>query len=136
MFDAKNCPFCLKKLSLRHFCRECRKNLNIRVFRTKFWVKSACEDAPQVVPAWFTSLSFAGQVIHRMCHAFHEYVRPCVCRSPPFWTRPYSGLTCSREDAAEGCGLPSYEKRLSSKRVILTTSQNQFMVRFLNKEVQ
>ena len=34
------------------FCRECRENLNIRVLRTKFWVKSACEDDPQVVPAW------------------------------------------------------------------------------------
>ena len=47
----KNALFCLKKLRLRHFCRECRENLNIRVLRTKFWVKSACEDDPQVVPA-------------------------------------------------------------------------------------
>ena len=54
MFDAKKCPFCIKKLRLRHFCRECRENLSIRVLRTKFWVKSACEDAPQVVPAWYT----------------------------------------------------------------------------------
>ena len=47
----KNCLCCLKKLRLRHFCRKCRENLNIRVLRTKFWVKTACEDAPQVVPA-------------------------------------------------------------------------------------
>ena len=50
----KTALFCLKKLRLRHFCRKCRENLNIRVLRTKFWVKSACEDAPQVVPAWCT----------------------------------------------------------------------------------
>ena len=62
MFDAKNCPFCLKKLSLRHFCRECRENLSIRVLRTKFWVKSACEDAPQVVPACFQILKLVGTV--------------------------------------------------------------------------
>ena len=43
----------LKKLRLRHFCRKCRKNLNICVLRTKFWVKSACEDAPQVVSACY-----------------------------------------------------------------------------------
>ena len=51
MIDAKNCPFCPKKLCLRHFCRECRENLSISVLRTKFWVNSACEDDPQVVPA-------------------------------------------------------------------------------------
>ena len=44
----KTALFWLKKLRLRHFCRE---NLDIRVLRTKFWVKSAFEDAPQVVPA-------------------------------------------------------------------------------------
>ena len=48
----KTALYCLKKLSLRHFCREGRENLNIRILMTKFWVKSACEDAPQVVPAW------------------------------------------------------------------------------------
>ena len=47
----KGALFCLMKLCWRHFCRKCRKNLNIRVLRTKFWVKSACEDAPQVVQA-------------------------------------------------------------------------------------
>ena len=41
----KTAHFYLKKLSLRHFCRECRENLNIRVLRTKIWVKSACEEA-------------------------------------------------------------------------------------------
>jgi len=50
VFDAKNCLCCLKKLRLRHFCRKYRENLNIRVMRTKFWVKLSCEDAPQVVP--------------------------------------------------------------------------------------
>ena len=50
VFDAKNCLCCLKKLRLRHFCRKYRQNLNIRVMRTKFWVKLSCEDAPQVVP--------------------------------------------------------------------------------------
>ena len=48
MFYAKNC---LKKLILRHFCSKCRENLKIRVLRTKFWVKSACEDPLQVVTA-------------------------------------------------------------------------------------
>ena len=43
--------FCPKELRLWHFSREGRENLHIRVLRTKFWVKSACEDAPQVVPA-------------------------------------------------------------------------------------
>ena len=32
------------------FCRKYRENLNIRVMRTKFWVKLSCENAPQVVP--------------------------------------------------------------------------------------
>ena len=32
----KTALFCLKKLSLRHFCRECRENLNMRILRTKF----------------------------------------------------------------------------------------------------
>ena len=29
--------FCSKNLDLRHICRECRENHNIRVSRTKFW---------------------------------------------------------------------------------------------------
>ena len=71
MFDAKNALFCLKKLRLRHFCRECRENLNIRVLRTKFWVKSACEDTPQVVPAWlslFLSLAPTGALKVRVVY--------------------------------------------------------------------
>ena len=55
----KSALFCLNKLCLRHFCRECRKNLNIRILKTKFWVKSACEDAPQVVPACYRAAKAA-----------------------------------------------------------------------------
>ena len=32
------------------------KIFNIRVLRIKFWVKSALEDFPQLVPAWFIHL--------------------------------------------------------------------------------
>ena len=41
-----------KKLCLQHFCRKCRKNCNICVLRIQFWVKSALEDSPQLVPVW------------------------------------------------------------------------------------
>ena len=37
----KSALFCLQKLSLRHFCRECHENLNIRILKTKFCIKSA-----------------------------------------------------------------------------------------------
>ena len=60
MFDAKTALFCLKKLRLQHFCRKCHENLNIGVLRTKFWFKSACEDAPQVVPAWTVPFGLFG----------------------------------------------------------------------------
>ena len=75
MFDAKNALFCLKKLRLRHFCRECRENLNIRVLRTKFWVKSACEDDPQVVPACSIYYTIVYTIEHlTVLNAFHPYV--------------------------------------------------------------
>ena len=61
--------FCIKKLRLRHFCRKCRENLSIRVLRTKFWVKSACEDHPQVVPACFRLKFFAGYLGWKFVYA-------------------------------------------------------------------
>ena len=45
--------FCSQKLDLRHFSRECRKNLNIRTLRIKFRIKSGFEDSPQLVPACY-----------------------------------------------------------------------------------
>ena len=51
-------PFCLKKLNWWHFYRECRKNLNIRVLRIKLWIKSACEDSPQLLPACMSVINF------------------------------------------------------------------------------
>ena len=43
--NAKNSIFCsIKKLNLRHFYHECRKNLNIYVLRIKFLIKSAFQD--------------------------------------------------------------------------------------------
>ena len=52
------------------FCRECRKNLNIRAMRKWFWIKSGCEEAPQVVPActnvgsnWFGCRVLAGRPV-------------------------------------------------------------------------
>ena len=49
--------FCSKKLDLRHFGREYRKNLNIRTLRTKFRIKSAGEDSPQLVTSRFSQSS-------------------------------------------------------------------------------
>ena len=48
----KYVTFCRRMLRYGTFCRECRKNLNIRAMRKWFWIKSGCEEAPQVVPAW------------------------------------------------------------------------------------
>ena len=48
----KYVTFCREMLKYGTFCRECRKNLNIRAMRKWFWIKSGCEEAPQVVPAW------------------------------------------------------------------------------------
>ena len=48
----KYVTFCRKMLKYGTFCRECRKNRNIRAMRKWFWIKSGCEEAPQVVPAW------------------------------------------------------------------------------------
>ena len=47
----KYVTFCREMLRYGTFCRECRKNLNIRAMRKWFWIKSGCEEAPQVVPA-------------------------------------------------------------------------------------
>ena len=59
MYWARSQPFCLlKKLNVRQFYREYRKNLNIRVLRVKFWIESGCEDSPQNVPAWPTQSVF------------------------------------------------------------------------------
>ena len=49
----KYVTFCRKMLKYGTFCRECCKNLNIRAMRKWFWIKSGCEEAPQVVPAWW-----------------------------------------------------------------------------------
>ena len=51
----KYVTFCREMLRYGTFCRECRKNLNIRAMRKWFWIKSGCEEAPQVVPAWWQS---------------------------------------------------------------------------------
>ena len=48
----KYVTFCRKMLKYGTFFRECRKNRNIRAMRKWFWIKSGCEEAPQVVPAW------------------------------------------------------------------------------------
>ena len=64
MFDAKNCPFLPQETLFTAFCRECRENFNIRVLKTKFWVKSACEDAPQVVPAWSAPTKMLSHLLH------------------------------------------------------------------------
>ena len=48
----KYVTFCREMLKYGTFCRECRKNRNIRAMRKWFWIKSGCEEAPQVVPAW------------------------------------------------------------------------------------
>ena len=48
----KYVTFCREMLKYGTLCRECRKNLNIRAMRKWFWIKSGCEEAPQVVPAW------------------------------------------------------------------------------------
>ena len=47
----KYVTFCREMLKYGTFCRECRKNRNIRAMRKWFWIKSGCEEAPQVVPA-------------------------------------------------------------------------------------
>ena len=43
--------FCREMIKYCTFCRKCRKNVNIRAMRKWFWIKSGCEEAPQVVPA-------------------------------------------------------------------------------------
>ena len=43
--------FSCEMLKYGTFCRECRKNRNIRAMRKWFWIKSGCEESPQVVPA-------------------------------------------------------------------------------------
>ena len=43
---------CHKMLKYYNFCRECHKNLNIHAMRKWFWIKSACEETPQVRPAF------------------------------------------------------------------------------------
>ena len=53
MFDVKKCLFFASINSVYSiFVANGARIFNIRVLRTKFWVKSACEDDPQVVPAW------------------------------------------------------------------------------------
>ena len=54
----KYVTFCNEMLRYGTFCRECRKNFNIRAMRKWFWIKSGCEEAPQVVPACTQILSF------------------------------------------------------------------------------
>ena len=50
-------PFPLFPLIFSHFLsiygisRECRENLNIRNMRKYFWIKTACEEALQLVAA-------------------------------------------------------------------------------------
>ena len=38
-------------LSIYGICRECRKNLSIRMMRKYFWIKTGCEEALQLVSA-------------------------------------------------------------------------------------
>ena len=58
----KYVTFCREMLKYGTFCRECRKNRNIRAMRKWFWIKSGCEEAPQVVPAWQQHAHFAQPV--------------------------------------------------------------------------
>ena len=61
--NIKHFTFWHNTLKCVTFCREmlkygeCRKNVNIRVMRKWFWIKSGCEEAPQVVPAWYSPIN-------------------------------------------------------------------------------
>ena len=88
------CQFCREKLKYGTFCRECRKNLNIRAKRKWFWIKSGCEEAPQVVSAWPRQSYINANFIHIKMHhlisllaMFWPNVRchPCV-RGLSWWT--------------------------------------------------
>ena len=46
--NAKNSLFCLEKLNVRHFCRDCCENQD-QIFDL---IQSSCEDKPHVVSAW------------------------------------------------------------------------------------
>ena len=53
--------FCSKKLDLRHFIRECRENLNIRILRTKFRIPcNLCRPVPCMSVSNFAILSIWG----------------------------------------------------------------------------
>ena len=90
----KYVTFCREMLKYGTFCRECRKNLNIRAMRKWFWIKSGCEEAPQVVSAWPRQSYINANFIHIKMHhlisllaMFWPNVRchPCV-RGLSWWT--------------------------------------------------
>ena len=58
MFDAKNCHFLPQETQFTAFLLQMTRESQ-RVLRTKFWVKSACEDAPQVVLACWVVFRFS-----------------------------------------------------------------------------
>ena len=51
---------CFKNMDIRHFSRECRKNLNICTLRTKFRIKSAgeatCAVLAIIMPSYYAQL--------------------------------------------------------------------------------
>ena len=76
----KYVTFCRKMLKYGTFSRECRKNLNIRAMRKWFWIKSGCEEAPQVVPACMSiSTSFAHLRLTFLSYDNHQSTLKMTC---------------------------------------------------------
>ena len=73
------------------FCRKCRKNRNIRAMRKWFWIKSGCEEAPQVVPACVgVCLGLVKMArLTRLC----EYLTCRQWQTPPTLTKLNEGTT-------------------------------------------
>ena len=90
----KYVTFCREMLRYGTFCRECRKNLNIRAMRKWFWIKSGCEEAPQVVPAWPCLKHWCLFFSHNLAYIFEAAstqffcVKNCpfLCRYSQFFT--------------------------------------------------
>ena len=107
----KYVTFCRGMLRYGTFCRECRKNLNIRAMRKWFWIKSGCEEAPQVVPAWL------GQKVSTNKQTINKYFMAFVSRTN-LYTKNAIVHTLCHEGSLFISGLPYYLKDLVGRRFL------------------
>ena len=79
-------------LNLRHICRKCcRTHLHLKcgtLLRTKLWIKSACEDKSQVVPAC-NNINRVGLkisiVLYFVAKNLAMSLRTTFCKIPSMW---------------------------------------------------